>query len=531
MKDKKKLKLKKFYFHPITVFIFLTIMTILASAILSALQMQGTYSKVNTSNYELESVLVAVKNMLTFDGMKFIFSNALRNFLSFAPFGMLMLTLIGLGVSSSTGFLDTFISRKIKKMDKRIVTFIIIFLATISSLINDIGYVLLIPLSAIIFQANNRNPFAGIVAAFCGVSFGSAISLFVGSMEVNLIPYTTSAARLIDKSTHVSLTSNLIIIIAFSVLLSIIGTVIVESIIVKRLGKYKDNQENVKTEELTVVDEEEIEQERIAKEKKEKSGLKYALITAIVVIIAFIYMIIPNLPSSGMLLDMSEDTYLGQLFGTNSYFQDGFTYMISLLFILTSIAYGIGAKSIKNDKDLIYGCEKMFTSSAEMVMLLFVASQFISIFRETNIGTIIATWGANILGSVSFSALPLIIISLVLIAIANIFVTTPSSKWQIFAPVMVPAMMQANISPQFAQFILRAGDSMTAGITPLLAAFAIYIGYLNIYNKDKSKPITIHQAIAYVMPYFTIISISWILLTIGWYLIGLPIGPGVYPTL
>ena len=171
MKDKKKLKLKKFYFHPITVFIFLTIMTILASAILSALQMQGTYSKVNTSNYELESVLVAVKNMLTFDGMKFIFSNALRNFLSFAPFGMLMLTLIGLGVSSSTGFLDTFISRKIKKVDKRIVTFIIIFLATISSLINDIGYVLLIPLSAIIFQANNRNPFAGIVAAFCGVSF------------------------------------------------------------------------------------------------------------------------------------------------------------------------------------------------------------------------------------------------------------------------------------------------------------------------------------------------------------------------
>ena len=107
-------------------------------------------------------------------------------------------------------------------MDKRIVTFIIIFLATISSLINDIGYVFLIPLSAIIFQANNRNPFAGIVAAFCGVSFGSAISLFVGSMEVNLIPYTTSAARLIDKSTHISLTSNLIIIIAFSVLLSIL---------------------------------------------------------------------------------------------------------------------------------------------------------------------------------------------------------------------------------------------------------------------------------------------------------------------
>ena len=289
MKDKKKLKLKKFYFHPITVFIFLTILTLIASAILSALQMQGTYSKVNTSNYELESVLVAVKNMLTFDGMKFIFSNALRNFLSFAPFGMLVLTLIGLSVSSSTGFLDTLISKKVKKVDKRIVTFIIIFLATVSSLINDIGYVLLIPLSAIIFQANNRNPFVGIIAAFSGVSFGSAISLFVGSMEVNLIPYTTSAARLIDKSTHISLTSNLIIIIAFSVLLSIIGTIIVEAIIVKRLGKYKDNQENIKTEELAILDEEELEQEKIIQDKRENSGLKCAFITAIIIIIALAF--------------------------------------------------------------------------------------------------------------------------------------------------------------------------------------------------------------------------------------------------
>ena len=254
MKDKKKLKLKKFYFHPITVFIFLTIITILLSAILSNLQMQGTYSKVNTANYELESVLVTVKNMLTFDGMKFIFSNALRNFLSFAPFGMLILTLIGLSVSQSTGFLDTFIERKVKKVDKRIVTFIIIFLATVSSLINDIGYVLLIPLAAIIFKANNRNPFAGIVTAFCGVSFGSAISLFVGSTEVNLIPSTTSAARLIDQSIHISLTSNLFIIVAFSIMLSLIGTIIVENIIVKRLGRYKDSQEETKTEELEVLD-------------------------------------------------------------------------------------------------------------------------------------------------------------------------------------------------------------------------------------------------------------------------------------
>ena len=96
---------------------------------------------------------------------------------------------------------------------------------------------------------------------------------------------------------------------------------------------------------------------------------------------------------------------------------------------------------------------------------------------------------------------------------------------------MVPAFTQSNISPQFAQFILRAGDSITAGITPLLAGFVIYIGYLNIYNPNKQKPVTIRQSIQYVMPYFGIITLSWILLIIGWYLLGIPIGPNIYPTI
>ena len=118
-----------------------------------------------------------------------------------------------------------------------------------------------------------------------------------------------------------------------------------------------------------------------------------------------------------------------------------------------------------------------------------------------------------------------------MISIANLFLPTASSKWEIFAPVLVPAFMQSNISAPFAQFILRAGTSITAGITPLLACFAIYIGYLNIYNQDKTKPITLHKSISYIMPYFGIIALTWTLLIIGWYLIGLPIGPGVYATI
>ena len=184
-----------------------------------------------------------------------------------------------------------------------------------------------------------------------------------------------------------------------------------------------------------------------------------------------------------------------------------------------------------NDKEIIEKATVSFSKVGSIIILIFVASQFIAIFKQTNIGIIITAWLANILNYLEFSGLPLILLVLFLIAVSNLFLTTTVTKWSIFAPAAIPVLMQSNISPQFAQFIFRAGDSITNGITPLLACFALYIGYLNIYNLDKSKPIGIKKSIRYVFPYFFIISATWILIIIGWYLIGLPIGPGVYPTI
>ena len=144
---------------------------------------------------------------------------------------------------------------------------------------------------------------------------------------------------------------------------------------------------------------------------------------------------------------------------------------------------------------------------------------------------IVTAWLAKLLEMLSLSGIPLIVVTLIVIAVANFFLTSSASKWMIFSPVVVPMFMQANISPQFAQLVMRVADSMTKGYTPLLASFVIYIGYLNIYNLHKDKPYTIKKALQMVNPYFLLISAAWILIVIGWYIIGLPIGPGVFPTL
>ena len=238
MKEKKKLKLKKFYLHPVTTFIILTFVVIVLSGIFSLFGMQATYSVLNSKTGQLETNLVTVENLFGFNGLKYLISNAAKNFISFTTLSNLLIALIGLGIAQATGLMEVVIKRVLTKIDNKKITFIIIFLA-ISSLINDIGYVILIPIAALVFKENNRNPLAGIVAAFCGVAFGYGATIFVGSMEVNLISITEASARLIDSSYHVALTSNLVIIIVSSIILSIIGTIIVEKNIIPRIGKYK----------------------------------------------------------------------------------------------------------------------------------------------------------------------------------------------------------------------------------------------------------------------------------------------------
>ncbi len=531
MYEKGRLRLKKFYFHPITTFIVLTFFLLILSGILSFFEAQAKYNTINVNTHELEPVLIVVENLLSFDGIKFIISESAKNFLSFAPLGTLLISLIGLTVAEGTGFIEMLTRKHLSKISRPVFTFLVIFISIVSSLINEVGYAILIPLIALIYFINDRNPILGIVTAFCGVSFGYGVSLFVGSTEVSLLNYTKIASHLIDENMHIALTSNLIFIIVATIILSIVGTIIIEAIIAPKIGKYKRDEDLSPTEKYQPLTLEEAEQQQIEKEKNEKRGLRYALIVSILFLLFFIYALIPNLPWSGLLLDMKEKTYLNQLFGENSYFQDGFTYIVSMLFLVAGIAYGIGSKTIKNDKEIVENASKKFNNIGSILILMFVVSQFVAVYRKTNIGMVITAWLANLLEKISFSGIPLIIVTLIFIAIANLFLTSTASKWMIFSPVVVPLFMQSNISPQFAQIVMRAGDSMTKGFTPLLASFVIYIGYLNIYNLKKNRPYTIRESLKLIAPYCLLISITWIIIVVLWYIIGLPIGPGVSPTI
>lgn len=530
-KDKKlKFKLKKYYLNPVTAYILLTFLVIVVSGILSLFNFQTTYNVVDNAKLELTQITTVVENLFSFDGLKYIVGNASKNFIAFAPLSMFLVASIGIAVCEASGFLDVLFKRIFSKLNNNILTFLVVFIATISSLINEVGFVLLIPIAAFVYKAKKRNPMIGVCAAFAGCAFGYGTSIFVGSLETQVIPYTTLAARLVDSNYHVSLLSNLYIMIASTIILSIVGAIIIEKIIAPRLGKYRIKKE-LTTDDLEIIGDEEFEQSILSADYNEGKGFKHAVIVASIFVAFFIYSVIPGLPGSGLLLDYSEKTYLRQIFGDNSYFQDGFTYMISLLFVISGLVYGFASKKFKNDTDVINACREPLARVGSMLLLLFVASQFIGVFRRSNIGTIIAGIFANILSGFSFSGIIYLIIAIVVMMISDYFLTGVEAKWLIFSPVIVPVLMQSNISPQFTQFVMRAVDSMTNGISPLYAYFVIFIGYLNIYNVREDKPITLTGAVRIMFPYFVIISVTWLLILIGWYIIGLPIGPGVFPTI
>ena len=386
-------------------------------------------------------------------------------------------------------------------MSRTITPFIIFLTAVFSSIVNEVGYAVLIPMGALLFLFNGRNPLAGIAAAFAGVAFGYSISFFVGATDMSLIPYTQSAANLIDETFYVKMTSNLFIMIFSAIIISIVATIITEKYIVKKIGRYvsKTKDDLDQTKEIEYLDLRYEEQKKIKEEESEKKGLKYATIAALIVMIVFAYMIIPGLPLSGALLDKTQEAYAYQLFGENSYLESGFTYMFALITIITGIAYAIGSKSVKSDKELVQKLATRLSDLGILLVMIFFASQFIAIFKETNIGTIIVIGLLNILKAIPLSGLLLVIVAMIIIAIANIFMPSTISKWAIMSPVLIPAMMQMNMSPQYSQFIFRAAESMTNGITPLLAYFIVYLGYLNIYNREEKRVYGVRDGLTIMM--------------------------------
>ena len=498
----------KMNLHPVMTFLILTGVVMILSGVLNLLELQQVVYKVNPPTLEYSTEIASVTNVFSLTGLKYIFSSTVSNFVNFAPLSSLIIILIGFGVMEKSGFLKTAVTFLTKKMKKNTVTFILVFLSVIASLMGDLSYIVMLPLSAAIFKYGKRNPCIGLIAAFAGLTCGEGVSFIFTSVDSSLLSTSLLSARVIDVGYRMASISGIFIMAVAVLLLSLIITWITENVIAKKFSNTIDKEEEMEDKILT---------------RKELRGLIFAVFAASIYLLIILYNIIPGLPFSGNLLDNSQILYIDKLFSYNSFFSNGFVFVVTIFFLILGLFYGLGARSIKNNKDFVDALGYSLDGIGKTLVLILAASLFVSVFKYSNIGTVFAAYLASVFRLVNFEGLPLIILLFIVSALATLLLPTSITKWSIIAPIAIPVFMNAGITPEFAQIIFRFGESTTMGLTPILAYFVIYLAFLNKNNQDE-QPISLFQAIKYQVPYACLSVIVFLILIVLWYIMGLPLG-------
>jgi aminobenzoyl-glutamate transport protein len=486
--------------HPATLFAMFAGLIIVLSWVVSMFNVTAVHPGTGET--------VEAVNLMSTRGLHMIITNMVTNFTSFAPLGTVLVALLGIGIMESSGLMSTGLRLLVISAPKRLLTFAIVFAGILSNTASEVGYVVLVPLGGMIFLAVGRNPIAGIAAAFAGVSGGYSANLLLGTIDPLLAGLSEEAARIIDAAYTVNPAANYYFMFVSTFFIAAIGTWATEKIIIPRLGEYKGD---AKPEEIKKLDE------------NEKRGLRFTMVGFVIVALLIGLSMAPisagfwqHVPGSGFLRDPDTGGLL------RSPFMSGIVAIIFLIAGILGIIYGIGARTLKSNNDVINGMGKSMSTLGTYIVLVFFAAQFVAYFNWTNLGLIFAINGANLIGALDLGRIPLMIALVLISAFINLVVGSASAKWAILAPVFIPMFMLLGYSPEFTQLAYRVGDSVTNVIAPMMSYFAIIVAFIEKYDKKAG----IGTIISTMLPYTIIFLVAWLIMLIIWIILGLPIGPG-----
>jgi aminobenzoyl-glutamate transport protein len=474
--------------EPVTLFLILCGSIILASWGLSMLGVSVTHP---TTGQPL-----AVDNLLSASNIRRMLHDMVKNFASFPPLGLVLVTMIGIGVAERSGLVAAALTRLVMAVPSGLLTATLVLAGITANLAADAGYVVLTPLGALLFAAVGRHPLAGLAAVFAGVSGGFSANLIVTSLDPLLGGISTTAAQIIDPSYEVGVAANYYFMFVSTFVLVVAGTWVTHRIVEPRLGPWKPSADTAST-------------ELVGLTAEQKKGLRSALLT----LVGFSLLIgAACLPADGV-FRTTQDGFKPLM--------DSLLPLLMLGFLLAGLAYGMSAKTIRSDKDVSHMANESMASMGGYIVLAFVAAQFIAYFNWSNIGMVTAITGANVLKSIGLTGLPLIALFITVSAGLNLLMGSASANWAIMGPVFVPMLMLLGYSPELTQAAYRIGDSTTNVITPLMPYFPVVIAFAKKYDKS----VGLGTLIATMLPYSIAFFISWILLLLVWMLFGLPLGP------
>lgn len=462
---------------PVSLFVLLSLTVVVISWLCSVAGVSAVHPGTGDT--------LTVTNLLSKAGFRRMWGGAVSNFAGFAPFGMVLVAVIGSGAP------------------KVLVTWAIIFIGINGNLAGDAAFVIMPPLSALIFLGIGRHPLLGMFTAVASVAAGFAANITLGLSDALAYGFTEPAAQMLDPSYAQSPAINYYFLIVSCILLSVVGTFVTEKVMAPRfegqdLSKYGVTGERAG--QLSAGEEKGL----------RRAGLAFLLAAAVL-----IFMCLGSDPLLG-------DEKTGSIMDASSPFMKGIIVTVSAMLFVPGAVYGFVCGKYKNDKDLFGDIVLAFKDMAPYILLCFFCAQFTNYFSWSNLGVIIAVKGADVLKTLHITGIPLLIGLIIVSCFVNIFIGSASAKWAILAPIFVPMMMLMGFDPAVTQAAYRIGDSITNPLSPLFYYFPLILGFAQRYEKDAGMG----TIIANMIPYSLSFAVVWIVQLAVWVLLNLPLGPG-----
>ena len=462
----------------------------------SALLAQFSYSHIDPrTGSPLE-----IHNLATPDQLAQFLAQMVSTFVGFHPLGVVLLAMLGIGVADYTGFIRTGLKALMNLTSRAIVTPMLLLIAIVSHSAVDAGYVLVIPLGAVIFQAAGRHPLAGIAAAFAGVSGGFSANFVPSALDPLLQGITQAGAQVIDPNMVLNPLNNWFFTSASTLLIVGLGWYLTDRVIEPRLSGTAldgDLAEVGGLEPLT---------------PHERKGLAASLG---VMGLALLALFLSALPETSAWRSPDGELTVGA-----APLMRSIVPLIFLIFLLPGIVFGYVAKTVSGHRDIIAGMTQAMSGLAYYLVMAFFASLFIAEFGRSNLGALMALEGAALLKAAALPAFVTVIGVIVITGVVNLFVGSASAKWALLAPILVPMLMQLGLSPDLTQAAYRVGDSSTNIITPLMPYFPLVVVFCQRYVKDSG----IGTVLSMMLPYAVTFLVVWTCFLLAYWATGMPLG-------
>ncbi|WP_440858225.1 AbgT family transporter [Staphylococcus shinii] len=444
---------------------------------------------------------IAIKSILSSDGLSMILNDAVKNFSEFPALGLVLAVMLGIGVSEKTGYFDKLMIQVVHKAPKKIIVPVIILVGILGNAAGDAATIVLPPLTAMVFIKLGYHPIAGLAMAYASALGGFSANVMIGMSDALLYAFTEPAAKIVDDNVHVNVAMNWYFIAASIIVLLPAVYWVTMRFVIPRLGTYDTSNSDIK-----------VDEENTGLTPEENKAVFWANISFFAMIALLIVLAIPQ---NSFLRNAKTGSLLNDAPTIN-----GVGLIILVLFLVPGLVYGIKMKAFQNSKDLGKMLADSMGSMGSFIVIVFFAAQLLAFLEWSNLGVIIAVKGASLLQGQN--GIVLILGIILLSAIINLLIGSASAKWGILAPIFIPMLMLVGFHPAFTQMLYRIGDSISNPITPMMPYLPLLLSYAQKYDNNMK----LGSLLSSLMPYTIILSIVWPLFMIIWYLLGWPLGPG-----